>query len=137
MFKSIFNYWKGVLDKIIPAQYQGYIFLLSLIIIALALTLNNNEKDKNNQDFYKLELKSRISEIIEKEDGFHYRIDSNWYLIKHIIVKHISIGDSILKDSNSLDIIIKGPKRIKWNSAVNRDIIFKLITPENKKADKD
>ena len=137
MLRSNYNYWKGVLDKIIPLKYQGYFFLLSLIIIALAMALNNSEKNKSNQDFFNLELKDRISEIVEREDGFHYRIDSNWYLIKHIIVKHISIGDSIHKDSNSLDLLIKGPNSIKWNSSVNKDIIFRLISSENKKIEND
>lgn len=132
MLRSSYNYWKGILDKLIPIKYQGYIFLLSFLIIIPMWIIGSLEKDQTNKIFYNLELYGKVNDIILKENGYHYKIDSNWYLIKHIIVKHIEIGDSIIKESNSLDIIIKGTNKIKWNSNVKKNIYFRIIRSEKR-----
>lgn len=132
MLRSSYYHWKGVMDKIIPIKYQGYIFLIGFIIIVPMWIMDNLEKDEINKKFYQLELNGRVGDIIHRENGYHYKIDSNWYLIKHIIVKHIEIGDSIQKDSNSLELLIKGTNNIKWNSSVKRNIYFRFISSEKK-----
>ena len=132
MLRSSYYYWKGVMDKIIPIKYQGYIFLLSFIIIIPFWVMDNLENDEINKRFYQLEINGIVSDIVHKENGYHYKIDSNWFLIKHIIVKHIEIGDSIQKDSNSLELLIKGTNNIKWNSSVKRNIYFRIISSEKK-----
>ena len=67
------------------------------------------------------------------EDGYHYKINKEWYKIKNEIVNYISVGDSILKKANSFEIMIKESNKVKWNSKVNKNIIFYEISSSNHK----
>ncbi len=83
-----------------------------------------------NKDFYSIGFIDRINDISLKDDGFHYEIGSNWFLVKNRMVNQMRIGDSIYKKPNSLHVIIKDSNRIKWDGEVNRNIIFKQIVSE-------
>ncbi len=124
MIKSLFNFWKKKLDNVLPAKYQEYIFLLAFIIIVgsvLVTIMNKNGPDK----FYKIELLDEVDTIVHLKNGYYFKIGADWYIIKHEIVNHIIIGDSIIKKSNSLNITIKSSNRIKWDKELNRSVFFK------------
>lgn len=107
MIKSTYNYWKDILDKIIPVKIQGYIFLVAFVFIITATYLTTIKNNELNKEFYTIGFNDRINDSSRKSDGFHYKIGANWYLVKHKIVNQMIIGDSIYKEPNSLHLIIK------------------------------
>lgn len=114
-------------NKVFPISKWNYFFIPITIIILLYIiniSLNGNNL---NKEFFNLKLKSTITNIERRENGFCYNIDSNWYLIKHPIVNYIEIGDSILKDPKSLDILIKNNVEVKWNREVKKNIVFQKL----------
>ena len=128
MFKSTFNYWQEKIDSIIPQKYNIYIFLGAFIIIVLTQILNAPDNEKLDQEFYKFELVDRINEINHKENGFNYKIGASWYLIKHPLVNHMSVGDSIFKDSNSFYLVVRNNNIVIWDSEVRKNIIFRRVS---------
>lgn len=133
MIKSTYNYWKDILDKIIPVKIQGYIFLVAFVFIITATYLTTIKNNELNKEFYTIGFNDRINDSSRKSDGIHYKIGANWYLVKHKIVNQMIIGDSIYKEPNSLHLIIKNSNRIKWDRDVNQSIIFKKdLTPKRK-----
>lgn len=133
MIKSTYYYWKDILDKIIPAKAQGYIFIFAFIFIVIATYLTTMKNSELNKEFYSFGFIDRINDISIKDDGFHYKIGENWYLVKHKIVNQMRIGDSIYKEASSLHVIVKDSNCIKWDNNVNRNIIFKKDLLYNQK----
>lgn len=129
MVKSAYYYWKDILDKSIPEKVQGYLFFVAFIIIVIASYLTISKEGGLNKEFYSAAFRDRINNISLKGDGFHYKIGGNWYLVKHKIVNHMSVGDSIIKGDSSFHVIIKDSNRIKWDKSVNRHVIFKRDLP--------
>jgi len=129
MVKSAYYYWKDLLDKTIPEKVQGYLFFIAFIIIVIASYLTISKVSTLNKQFYSVAFHDRINNISLKEDGFHYEIGGNWYLVKHKIVNYMSVGDSIIKEDSSFHVVVKDSNRIKWNKSVNRNVIFKRDLP--------
>jgi hypothetical protein len=83
------------------------------------------ESNTMNETFYGIDLSDKVESITLEENGFHFKIGKNWYLLKHPIVNYLSIGDSILKKPNSLYVKVKDSNnKVKWESEVRKNIIF-------------
>jgi hypothetical protein len=121
------------IDKIFPISEWGKFFIPIIIFIIISLVLLINKDTKFNNEFYNLGLNYKVNNIERVKKGFIFQIDTNWYIIKHPIISHISEGDSIIKEPNSLLIKIKYNNIIKWEDEVPKDIIFRKINPLNMK----
>lgn len=118
-------YWYNKYQKEIPSSVSRKIFYSSLFIILVMIIFSLIESNTINKTFYKLDLSDKVENIILEENGFHFKIGKNWYLLKHPIVKYLSIGDSILKKPNSLYVIVKDSNNVvKWESEVRKNIYF-------------
>jgi hypothetical protein len=124
MLKSVYHDWLNKVEKIIPINIQGKLFLIGFLIIITTFFINILETRKLNKEFFNLKLVNKIDNITFNKSGYHYKINKNWYIVKHPIVNYLSVGDSIIKDSNSLYVKIKNKNEIKWDSEVRRNIIF-------------
>ncbi len=122
-----YNYWLDKISQIVPnSVLRGtfYIMPIFLILIFVWMTIVNY---KVNDEYFNNNIHGKVDTIILTDEGFNYRIDSIWYLIKHPIVNHIEIGDLIEKDAKSLRITIKNNRETKVDGEVRGNIIFYKI----------
>jgi hypothetical protein len=123
-YQNLFN----KVDKVFPNMKWDYFFIPFFIIVIIYFSFITLQSNKLNKEFYNIKLKATITNIERKEDGFYYYINSDWYHIKHPIVNYISIGDSILKEAQSLHIQVKNNNEVKWDSEVKKSIVFEKET---------
>lgn len=127
MIKSTYHYWLNKLDKVFPIAKLGVFFgafVIISVIIFIALSLKGSGL---NEEYYNANLKNKVQEIELKDNGFHYKINSSWYLIKHPIVNYIELGDSIIKEPQSLRIQVKNQSKVKWDKEVKKNIVFRKV----------
>lgn len=127
MIKSTYYYWLNKLDKVFPIAKLGVffgVFVVISVIIVIALSIKGSGL---NKEYYDANLKNEVQEIELRDNGFHYKINSSWYLIKHPIVNYIEVGDSIIKESQSLHIQIKSLSKVKWDKEVRKNIVFRKV----------
>lgn len=114
-------------DKVFPIKKWNYLYIPFLIIVVIYFAYLSIKEGKTNNDFYSLRLKSKTEKIEQRQNGYHYRLDTTWYLIKHPIVNYIELGDSIIKEPQSLHIQIKRQSKVIWDSEVRKNIVFRKV----------
>lgn len=115
------------IDKAFPIDKMNYFFIPFIIIITLLFSYLSIVEARRNDDFFPKSFTTKIVEIEHRDNGFHYKLDTNWYLIKHPIVEHIAVGDSILKEPQSLYLLIKNTFEVKGEGEVSKNIIFQKV----------
>ena len=123
-YQDLFN----KVDRVFPIVKWNYFFIPFIIIVIIYFSFITLQGNELNEEYYNAKLKATIINIERRENGFHYYINSDWYHIKHPIVNYISIGDSILKEAQSLHIQVKNDDEVKWDSEVRKNIVFEKVT---------
>jgi hypothetical protein len=114
-------------DKVFPIRKWNYLYIPFIFIAIIYFSYLSINEGRTNDDFYSLRLKAKTEKIEQRQNGFHYRLDTTWYLIKHPIVNYIVLGDSIIKEPQSLHIQIKRQSKVKWDKEVRKNIIFRKV----------
>lgn len=128
--KSAYNFWLNKLNKVFSIRKMEMFFGIIVFFIIAAFLIMSIMTNKENKEFYNIRLVGTVRKIDLRDNGFYYKIDLDWYLIKHPIVSQIALGDSIIKEPKSYHILIKNNYEIKWNKSVRKNIVFSQATPD-------
>ena len=114
-------------EKIIPFK-RILPFLILLFLIGIGMIVSVIFKSMSqNQAFYKTRLNGIVNEIEQRPKENYYKIESEWYLIKHEIIDEIALGDSIDKIENSnILVLFDDQSNLKWHGEV-KGVTFSKI----------
>lgn len=95
-------FFKMPLKKAIPYSIA---FLVVSIIVAISQLIIG---ELPNEEYYKVEIKGRVSEIFKKHKKSFFKLENKWFLIKTDYTTDIAIGDSLYKQKNSYNMFLYG-----------------------------
>lgn len=114
-------------EKIVPFRKILPYFLALFIAATIYGFLNLITKLLPNKEYYTTEVIGKVQKIEEKDNNVYFFIGSKVFLIKDEILVHISVGDSLVKHSESYQIIIYDSRNEIKVIKENKRIILREI----------
>lgn len=114
-------------EKIVPFRKILPYFLALFIAATIFGFLNLIIKLLPNKEYYLTEVIGKVQKIEEKNNNVYFFIGSKVFLIKDEVLVHISVGDSLVKHSESYQIIVYNSRNEIKVVKENKRIILREI----------
>jgi len=114
-------------EKIVPFRKILPYFLALFIAATIYGFLNLIIKLLPNKEYYITEVIGKVQKIEEKDNNVYFFIGSKVFLIKDEVLVHISVGDSLVKHSESYQIIVYDSRNEIKVIKENKRIILREI----------
>jgi hypothetical protein len=114
-------------EKIVPFRKILPYFLALFIAATIFGFLNLIIKLLPNKEYYLTEVIGKVQKIEEKDNNVYFFIGSKVFLIKDEVLVHLSVGDSLVKHSESYQIIVYNSRNEIKVVKENKRIILREI----------
>lgn len=93
-------------QKIVAFREIAPFFAILGICAFISLIVVIWSSNQPNKIFYQTSIIGTVTDVYRDEEDVWYQIGKNWYIIINPLVNNLSIGDSIIKKSDSYKIVI-------------------------------